>query len=90
MNLFLRDHHQHQVLQAIVKMQPGKEILIAMMRTTMQDVIMMVEIVVEKMLRLITVQIVNAKIPIWLHVKSKFLKNPPDFHYTSLSHTPHK
>ena len=44
-----------------------------MMGITIKIVIMMVEIVVERMLRQITVQLVNAKIPTWLHVKSKFL-----------------
>ena len=56
-----------------MKLKPGKEILIAMMGITIKGVIMMVEIVVETMLRQITVQLVNAKIPTWLHVKSKFL-----------------
>ena len=39
----------------------------------MKIVIMMVETVVEKMWRKITVQLVNAKILPWLHVKSKFM-----------------
>ena len=42
------------------------------MQITMKDVIMMVEIAVEKMWKQISVQLVNAKILPWLHVKSKY------------------
>ena len=60
--------------------QPIKETLIAMMQITMKDVIMMVEIAVEKMSKQISVQLVNAKILPWLHVKSKFMLTGC-FHY---------
>ena len=39
--------HPHQ---ALVDLRNGKEMVIAMMKTTLQDVIMMVEIVVEEVL----------------------------------------